>query len=220
MTEYIWGQTFFILLSLIPTTALLSTWIVAKFIWQPYKDKCEQDVLEPPPYEQRYPFLDDDVQDISGQNLQYVAVIEDTPQGLMILKYDEKTGIFYYWSEEDLQYRFLETAARRYVQGFACRHIYIDRIEELKKQWKRNIEINNEKKNRKAEKGTDNGLFAKLKVRGKETARSQKNMIVPKQANKYIKKGRLSECPFFKFEEKKTNKMCYADFKAFFKKDN
>jgi len=215
MTEYAWGQYFFILLSLIPTAAFLSTWIVAKFIWEPCKNKCERDVLPPLPYEHRYPFLDDDIQDISGQDLQRAVIVEDTPQGIIIITYDKKMGVFNYWGEDDLQYRYLEAAARRYVQAFACRHLYIDRIEELKKQWKKKVHINKKKQEVKKD-----GLFAQLKVRGTSTARSQKNMIVPQKANKYIKRGRLSECPFFKYERKKEKKMCYSDFKAFFRKES
>ena len=37
--EYSFGQAFFTLLSLIPTTFVLSSWIIARFIWLPWRKK-------------------------------------------------------------------------------------------------------------------------------------------------------------------------------------
>ena len=73
---------------------------------------------------------------MSGAVLEGTLVVDETPQGLVILTYDPKQNEFNYWSDRNIQYRFLEALARKYVQSFRCEHFFIDRIAELRKEYK------------------------------------------------------------------------------------
>jgi len=170
------------------------------------------------PYEFKYPFkTDTPITDMSGAVLEGTMVVDETPQGLVILTFNPNINEFQYWSDSDIQYRYLETLARKYVQSFRCEHLYIDRRKELIKEYKLMKEA--QKKPPEIKKQLDKNIFATLKVAGTNTARKQKNIIVSKRANKYIKRGRFEECPLFKCKRpSKTKKIGYNDFKLFFEK--
>ena len=60
--EWNYGQSFFIMLSLIPTSILLSSWAVARFIWLPWIEHLNS-LPEPKiSYEKRYLITDDDIE--------------------------------------------------------------------------------------------------------------------------------------------------------------
>jgi len=216
--ELNFGQSFFILLSLVPTALILATWCVAVCVWKPMQGKKWQ--LPPLPYEFKYPFTaDTPVTDTSGAVLEGTMVVDETPQGLVILTFNPNINEFHYWSDSDIQYRYLETLARKYVQSFRCEHLYIDRREELRKEYK--LMKKAQEKPPEIKKQLDKNIFATLKVAGTNTARKQKNIIVAKKANKYIKRGRFEECSLFKCKKpSKTKKIGYNDFKLFFEKEN
>ena len=133
---FYWWQSFFILLFGFPTAFIAGTWIVAKCIWMPFTNKCIEQIkkLPPLPYEYKYPFIHDAIiQDNSGTILEHTMVLEHTPQGWVLLRYNEDQRAFDYWCDADVQYRYLETVARKYVQSFRCEHLYIHRYEELNK---------------------------------------------------------------------------------------
>jgi len=221
--ELNWGQSFFILLSLVPTACFLATLCVSVLVWKPMIEKGKKWRLPELPYEFKYPFKSDTpVTDSSGAILEGTLVVDETPQGLVILTFNCETNEFYYWSDSDIQYRFLETLARKYVQSFRCEHLYIDRIEELRKEYKLMKEKQEKQQNAPEEKKPDTNIFATLKVKGTEGARKRQNVIVAKKANKYIKRGRFEECPMFKYEkvESKKKKLGYNDFKVFFNKQS
>ena len=221
--ELNWGQSFFILLSLVPTAFFLATWCVAVIVWKPMINQGKRWCLPELPYEFKYPFVSDTpVTDASGAILEGTMVVDETPQGLVILTFNPNTNEFYYWSDNDIQYRFLEALARKYVQSFRCEHLYIERLEELRKEYKLMKKKQEEKQNNvPEEKKPDTNIFATLKVAGTGGARKQQNIIVAKRANKYIKRGRFDECALFKCKKpSKAKKIGYNDFKIFFNKEN
>ena len=60
-------------------------------------------------------------------------VIEKTPLGNVLMIYNNNRTTFSYYSDSNIPYRYLEVVARKYVKTFACRPIFIDMDEELKK---------------------------------------------------------------------------------------
>jgi hypothetical protein len=72
-------------------------------------------------------------------SLENSIIIENTPVGsvLMFYKCDEfdKTGMFYYYSNNTIPYGLLEVVARKYVCTYDCKCLYIDSdISEPKKK--------------------------------------------------------------------------------------
>jgi len=65
------------------------------------------------------------------EKLKNCFIIENTPLGNVLMIYDTERNTFRYYSDNNIPYRYLETAARKYVKQFACRPIYIDMEEEL-----------------------------------------------------------------------------------------
>jgi hypothetical protein len=59
-------------------------------------------------------------------------IIEKTPLGNVIMKYDIDKKSFKYYSDFNIPYRYLEVVSRKFVKTFYCRPIYIDMDEELK----------------------------------------------------------------------------------------
>jgi hypothetical protein len=59
-------------------------------------------------------------------------IMENTPQGNVLLIYDLDRGSFKYYSDNTIPYRYLETVGRKYVKQFNCRPIFVDMEEELR----------------------------------------------------------------------------------------
>ncbi len=208
-------ESFLILVCGIPLLTLCSAWYVAKFVWLPMKEKYEKEKLEPLviPYCYRYPFTHEQpITDNSGVVLTSAAVLENTDHGYVVMRYNDALDAFEYWADDTPQYRSLEAVARKFVQGFRCEHLYIHRRRELRKKLDR-LREEAEKEETKAP--LNNSVFATFKTTAKRSNRSARACC--DQANKYIKRGRLSECTYFKQEEVKVeeeeNALSFSDWK-------
>lgn len=223
------GQFFFMLLGMIPFAIFCPAWIVARFIYIPFYNKTKRELKElgsqPIPFENRYPIQDaKNTKDINSDFSNNI-VLSTTPKGLVYMKYDTKNEGFEYWADKDIDYKYLETVARKYVKIFECKDLYIDRLKILKeklinikkvikKNKEREEKINQENNNTsdKNENKEINDVFASLKsyngkskVNIKNKTRITKKDIVCDQANKYLKRGKLNEAVFIQPTEKGTN---------------
>tara|TARA_Y100000748_G_scaffold268772_1_gene240498 strand:+ start:1197 stop:2006 length:810 start_codon:yes stop_codon:yes gene_type:complete len=52
-------------------------------------------------------------------------IFEATPDGVIILNYDIENKSFNYWSDQTINYKYLQTAARRFVFDYQCKDYYI-----------------------------------------------------------------------------------------------
>ena len=120
--EWNYGQSFFILLSLIPTSILLSSWAVARFIWMPWIEYLNS-LPEPKiSYEKRYIITDDDIECLN-ENKDYESLIEktlteETPDGDVFFRYNHENEGFEFWCDKNPSYKNLETVARKYVKKY------------------------------------------------------------------------------------------------------
>ena len=81
--EWNYGQSFFIMLSLIPSSIFLSSWVVARFIWLPWITHLNS-LPEPKiSYEKRYIITDDDIECLNEnkdyKSLKDKTLTEETP---------------------------------------------------------------------------------------------------------------------------------------------
>ena len=120
------------------------------------------------------------------------------------MAYNDKIKSFEYWADENIQYRYLETVARKYVQCFRCEQLYVNRYEELCKKWK---QIQEEKANEEKKEKKNTDVFAILKSAKKQTP------FISDKANIFIKRGRIKECTYFKAPKTSTNKFNFCDWK-------
>ena len=67
------------------------------------------------------------------KKLKHSYVMEYTPLGNVIMKFDNEKSHFEYYSDSTIPYKFLETIARRFVIIHNCKQIFIDMQNELNK---------------------------------------------------------------------------------------
>jgi len=170
-------------------------------------------------------------------------VMETTPQGNVLMIYDNKKGSFRYYSDNSIPYRYLEVVARKYVKLFDCRPLYVDMEEELELseiKWEKE-KIQKEENKQKEEQKESNvpekkNIFAKFKSYNKEGTNGRVNVGVPpknsipitkeqenekillkEKANRYTYEGKLINFSFLqKVERKMVDKkysLSFADFK-------
>jgi len=135
--------------------------------------------------------------------LESCYVMEFTPLGNVLMKYDKNKDSFIFYSDSTIPYRYLEVVGRKFVKQFNCRPIFVDMEEELKlseDKWEKERKEKEEKEEedkRKKEESIINGkkpveekknVFAKFKSYNKEsgtghvaTAAPPKNSISNKK---------------------------------------
>lgn len=145
-------------------------------------------------------------------------VYEKTPDGYIIMNWDQDNNIFQFWSDNTIPYKTLEVVARKYVLTFDCIELYIDKYYEsqkkynkLKKLITKNIEKEKEKKENPTNKNEESNenIFITSKTKKKFKTEITKEDLVCEKANKYLKKGKINE---FKFTVKKKAKIKNISF--------
>ena len=214
--EWNYGQSFFIMLSLIPTSILLSSWAVARFIWLPWIEHLNS-LPEPKiSYEKRYLITDDDIECLNGtkdyKSLKDKTLTEETPAGDIFFRYNHDNEGFEFWCDKHPSYQILNTVARKYVKKFSCVDLYIDKREEA---WKEFCRLRKEKEKKKEEKEEEkeeenSSVFAKFKSYNKGDggrAREDSGAIAAKNANKFSRRGKFKESPPFKKKKEEQKKI-------------
>lgn len=190
---------------------LLSFWLVAKFVYMPMVDQKKIDKKEWKqfirdekmnlPYHVKHPVIVD-LEKTETSFFNYIT--DNTPDGLVIMRYNSDIEGFEYWSDFDIKYENLETVARKYVNTFNCGGIYKNRKALLKKKIdkiKETISENENKNKSKDEDEKDDTQFhgnkdadnVFINQQKKPTKKLTKFDYVCDEANKYIKKGKFNE---------------------------
>ena len=154
----------------------------------------------------------------------YHLVMEKTPKGFVIMRYNKVEEAFEYWSDTSIDYKYLDTVARKYAWTWNCLGVYINRCEMLHKKvadLKAEIEKNKKKMAEKQKSSEDNSnknlpdeeenLFAVLKrVKQKKKANYKlkiiKDDLVCDVANKFIRRGKLKDPKIWVSAEKDSSK--------------
>ena len=202
-----YGQIFFMLLGFLPVLACVPCWVIAKFVYEPYvKQLAEEE--EPIPYEYQYPLEEAENNEELNRDFKECIVLSNTPKGLVYMRYCKEEEGFEYWADNSIDYKYLETVARKYVTIFSCRNIYIDRFTLLKEKIqgiKRQIEENKleEELEEEEEKEEEQDVFASLKSYNQSKSKTEttkteitRNDVVCDEANKYLNRGKIAEAKF------------------------
>jgi len=133
------------------------------------------------------------------EELKKLGVVEETtPEGKVRLKWED--GIFLYWSNRSIQYKYLETVARKYVLVYHCKEHYINIFEELA--------IAAAKPKQEQEQPS---VFASFKNYNTKRKQLKQQYVVNEKSNQYNWKGKISE-----YEQPalpKVKPIRYSDFK-------
>jgi len=158
------------------------------------EEEEEEEEIKLVPYEDKYKDKIKAVEAIKTDktlldNLKFSFVMETTPNGNVLMFWDNNRSSFIYYSDTSIPYRYLEVVARKYVIMNNCREIYFIMEEQLKPLKKEEIVEKKEEKN----------VFAKLKSYNQSSILDTKN-IAPKKQNQN------TQLPRIQITQKETEK--------------
>ena len=184
-----WIAGFFLMMYFFPTIKTK----INEFIKKQKQIEIETRTI---PYENTY-MLNAKAEE-SDELLALGVVEEITPEGKVRMKWEDQ---FLYWSERPIQYKYLETVARKYVIVYNCKENYINIFAELAKAYyKPEVEV---KQNTAfAAFKSYNTINKKLKV---------KRAIINEKSNQYKWKGKIAE--FDKPIVPEIRKINFKDYK-------
>ena len=101
-------------------------------------------------------------------------VLENTPMGIIYMRYNNSKGSFEYFSNNTIPYRYLEPVGRKYVMTYWCKPIFVDTEEELKRseiKYNEDLKKKEKKEKEEEEKRINNPkiVLAKMKSYNKDT---------------------------------------------------
>ena len=188
----------------------ISALFVTKWAWEPLCKRFNNETMPPLPYPVEYPLDENDPECENLDEMIDNVIVERTPDGTVFMRYNHELEGFEYWSENSIPFKFLDTAARKYVLTFRCKNAYTEHKTTVVKDKEHDPSFNN----------VDSDLFVKPK-------KSAKKKTIVSHSNNFIFKGTCKEAPFFKEEVVKKTFFCggkiegldYNSFKnAIFKK--
>ena len=186
-----WIAGFFLMLYFFPTIKTK----INKLLKQIEPEKKEE--TRTIPYENTY-MLNAHAEE-SDELLALGVVEEITPEGKVRMKWEDQ---FLYWADRPIQYKYLETVARKYVILYKCKENYINIFAELAKAYyKPEVEV---KQNTAfASFKSYNTINKKLKVKHRS--------VINEKSNQYKWKGKISE--FAKPIVPEVRKIQFQDYK-------
>lgn len=155
-------------------------------------------------------------------------VIEYTPIGNVIMRYNHSKGTFEYFSNRTIPYNYLEVIGRKYVTTFRCKSIFINMDEEIEKVNELNEKNKKEQQHKKEEKNNKNLKQNFLDKDGNNLVPDRPNQkiiinpinsinIAVKNSNRYTHEGRFCDFKMNKIinnkDIDKNLKLSFKDFK-------
>jgi hypothetical protein len=95
--------------------------------------ETETEEVQPISYTEMYP-IEKATQEPDIILSKHSYIIECTPVGIVIMRYDEDDEGFLYWTNKSINYEMLDVVARKYVTQFCCKDVFIDRMKLLKEK--------------------------------------------------------------------------------------
>tara|TARA_B110000008_G_C16776883_1_gene486916 strand:+ start:166 stop:768 length:603 start_codon:yes stop_codon:yes gene_type:complete len=176
------------------------------------KPKTQDEIID-----EKYP-LDKSSDDGRYDNIGENVVLELTPEGMIVLKYDTEEKAFEYWSKAPVSYNILEMVARKYVKVFCKKKLFIDKnnqilLEKHKNSFKNVFE---EMKKEINTKKTGDEELRSVFLKRKSVPKNKKH-VMAKNANKYIRRGIIKESILHKKKEVKKldskKNLSFLDYK-------
>lgn len=221
---------FFIIIGILSSGFMFTFYLVSFFY---NKDKDNDDFHDNEFYNYEKKYYDDfkilNDNKLTNEELDLLKkciLYENTPNGEVIMYYNNDTESFYYWCDnKNIKYMVLDSVVHKYAIEYNCKSIcidykneYDDGLNEL-----RNIEKNldDEKKYNDNDKcdNNDNSVFVKFKnyKTNQNIDKSNKKFLITKNSNRFTYKGTIEEYYKFKNNTLKNIKLkkniCYSDFK-------
>ena len=206
---------------------------------QEEEEELEQDPIK---YEDKYLTEYHELEDIELSkdrldSLKNSILMENTPQGNLIMFYDNSRESFTFYADNTIPYRYLETVGRKYVIMNNCKHIFVDmakEIDDAKKKLDETKQQQQEQKQKQQDEessSTKKNVFAKLKNYNNnptnprnstnpapQSTKKSDLLIVKEHANRYSYEGKMANFSFLKKVDRKVvdkkYAMSFAEFRA------
>ncbi len=201
---------------------LIGSVIVVNCIYRPWLKKIKDEEV-PDKYEDKYNIWDycqwDTDKHLAWPTNDNNIVEDNTPDGNVFMKYNEDEDGFEYWCDDkNIKYDYLDTVARKYCLSFNCCGIYEDRKKNIEAQKaKEKEEDEKEKEEEEEEEKEEESIFVKpKKIDTKKKDRSSGEVAL--KANKFMYKGKISECKVFlktrddELKNKTKKNMSFSDW--------
>lgn len=230
-------ETIFMIYTILNLSLFLGVVFTAYCVYHPMMKSIQNTIYEdelpkPTLYEERYNLKKSSSENTEPNPNSYV--METTPDGLVIMRYDMDNEGFVYWSDKSVAYKYLEVVGRKYAHMNCCKHLFIheeseDEQEEEEQEYDSETEEqtqtttteNNESE--ETQSNDDDDVFVKRKQpqttaptkTGKniqvELNRSSKDI----QKNKYIHRGKINEFQLTKDNRSKNKEKDTITFSSF-----
>ena len=112
-----------------------------KKIIQKYEDK----------YKIKKELIDDELSQEKLEGLINCFILENTPNGNALILYNHKTSSFIYYSDNSIPYKYLNTLARKYVNTYRCKQLYVNQEKDQKEPEKKEPETEKEPEKKEPE---------------------------------------------------------------------
>ena len=157
---YLFLNNIFVLIFFTQFIVLLFNSNMHSIYCQEYDEEESEEVITPvikyeDKYKEKFEKLEYKTTDETKlEELKNSFIMEMTPHGNVIMFWNQNNGVFSYYSDGTMPYRFLEVVARKYVIINDCKDLYYVMEEQMKEV---NVEIVSKKKEETP------SVFAKLK---------------------------------------------------------
>jgi hypothetical protein len=194
-----------------------------------YDEQEEEEIIKPViKYEDKYKDKFEKLEytttdEIRLESLKNSFIMEMTPHGNVIMYWNQKNGVFSYYSDGTMPYRFLEVVARKYVIMYKCKDLYYVMEEQMKEVMVETVSKKKEElpsvfaklKNYNhssidsVAKGGQQNSISKTNYKPNSISKPnvvKKNVVLKEKSNHYSCMGRIVNFNFLK-REKPKNKM-------------
>jgi hypothetical protein len=138
-------------------------------------------------------------------NYKNICIIENTPNGLVLLKYNDEDEIWEYWTNNKNNVKFdeLDTVARKFCKIYKCNNLYINR--KNKKEEDDNKEDNNKEDDNKEDDNKEDDDDSDLFIKSKKLYKNDKALIY--NSNSYRYKGKIKNIDLFNKKKEKKEEL-------------
>jgi hypothetical protein len=154
-------------------------------------------------FQNKYPLDEidnlEDIENIQAIEFDNYVFTEETPSGKVIMKYNNNTDFFEYYSDKHISNRILEVVCRGFVLKFKFKNIYVNYYNEFSNRNKvleKYDEKLKEKEKLKETEEENDDVFATFKsynMKKNEKSSTKSDILLKQQYNKFKYLGKLSE---------------------------
>ena len=224
-------DVFFRTLGIFTCSFTISFFIVALYTNKNNKDKKyindeldEEDYYETKYYDAFKELKNTKLSDVEMNNLKELYLLENTPDGDVIINYNNDVESFNYWCDnKNIKYMVLNSVVHKYAIEYNCKSVCIDYKSEYNKALKEMYDIEkridkseDNSEDKSEDKSEEKNVFVKFKNYKTNVSDNKPKYLLTKYSNRFSYKGTIEE--YYKLVNEKNKlkekkNISYSDFK-------